>query len=70
MPSIVNIRKFIGQQAFQAIINFIELRDKPDAQWEIRQYAEALKKQMLFEIYPKTAIIWSEIYWEKSEKKP
>ena len=42
---------------------------KPDAQWEIRQYAEALKK-LLFEIYPKTAIIWSEIYWEKNEKKP
>ena len=55
--------------SFQAIVNFIELRDEPTAQWEISEYAKALKN-MLLEIYPKTAIIWSEIYWEKSEEKP
>ena len=55
--------------SFQAIVNFIDLRAEETAQWEIREYAEALKK-LLFEIYPKTAIIWSEIYWEKSEEKP
>jgi len=55
--------------SFQAIVNFIELRDEPTAQWEIREYAKALKK-LLLDIYPKTAAIWSEIYWEKSEEKP
>ena len=55
--------------SFQAIVNFIELRDENSAQWEIREYAKALKK-LLLEIYPKTATIWSEIYWEKSEEKP
>ena len=55
--------------SFQAIVNFIELRDEPTAQWEIREYAKALKN-LLLEIYPKTATIWSEIYWEKSEEKP
>ena len=49
--------------SFQAIVNFIDLRDEPTAQWEIREYAKALKK-LLLEIYPKTATIWSEIYWE------
>ena len=49
--------------SFQAIVNFIELRDEPTAQWEIREYAKALKT-LLLEIYPKTATIWSDIYWE------
>ena len=50
--------------SFQAIVNFIELRDEPTAQWEIREYAVAMKK-MLFEIYPDTAKIWSDIYWSE-----
>ena len=50
--------------SFQAIVNFIELRDEPTAQWEIREYAVAMKK-MLFEIYPATAKIWSDIYWSE-----
>ena len=49
--------------SFQAIVNFIELRDEPTAQYEIRQYAKVLKK-LLFGIYPKTAEIWSDLYWE------
>ena len=48
--------------SFQAIINFIELRDEPTAQWEIREYAKVLKEQMS-SIYPKTMQIWSDIYF-------
>lgn len=50
--------------SFQAIMNFIELRDEPTAQWEIRQYAQTLKR-IMFDIYPKTVNIWSKTYWEK-----
>jgi thymidylate synthase (FAD) len=46
--------------SFQAIMNFIELRDEATAQWEIRQYAIALKNLML-EIYPETTRIWFEV---------
>ena len=45
--------------SFQAIMNFIELRDEPSAQWEIRQYAIAMK-EMMGEIYPETTKIWLE----------
>jgi thymidylate synthase (FAD) len=48
--------------SFQAIVNFIELRDEPTAQWEIREYAKSLKEQM-FAIYPQTMQIWSDIYF-------
>jgi|TARA_Y100000296_G_scaffold3549_1_gene4758 thymidylate synthase (FAD) len=48
--------------SFQAIMNFIDLRDEKTAQWEIQQYAKVMK-EMMFEIYPKTTKIWSEIYW-------
>ena len=48
--------------SFQAIMNFIELRDESTAQWEIQQYAKVMK-DMMFDIYPKTTKIWSEIYW-------
>ena len=51
--------------SFQAIMNFIELRDEPTAQWEIREYAKALKS-LIFKIYPKTTEIWSKLYWQKS----
>jgi thymidylate synthase (FAD) len=48
--------------SFQAIVNFIELRDEPTAQWEIREYAKVLKEQMS-SIYPKTMKIWSDLYF-------
>ena len=51
--------------SFQAIVNFIELRDEPTAQWEIREYAKALKS-LIFKIYPKTTEVWSKLYWQKS----
>lgn len=41
-------------------MNFIELRDEATAQWEIRQYAIALKDLML-EIYTETTRIWFEV---------
>ncbi|SVE63059.1 uncharacterized protein METZ01_LOCUS515913 [marine metagenome] len=50
--------------SFQAIVNFIELRDEPTAQYEIRQYAIAFKK-LLSILYPKTTEIWSDLYWKK-----
>ena len=49
--------------SFQAIVNFIELRDEPTAQWEIREYAKVLKS-IMFDIYPSTTQIWEDLYWE------
>ena len=50
--------------SFQSIMNFIELRDEPTSQWEIRQYAQTLKR-IMFDIYPRTINIWSKTYWEE-----
>ena len=50
--------------SFQAIMNFIELRDESTAQWEIQQYARVIKDLML-EIYPETTKIWSSVWLEK-----
>jgi thymidylate synthase (FAD) len=50
--------------SFQAIVNFIELRDETTSQWEIQQYAKAMKKLMV-DIYPETTKIWSKLHWEK-----
>ena len=50
--------------SFQAIVNFIELRDETTSQWEIQQYAKVMK-ELMFDIYPKTTKIWSKLYWEK-----
>lgn len=46
--------------SFQAIMNFIDLRDESTAQWEIQQYAKAMKDMML-ELYPESSRIWFEI---------
>jgi len=54
--------EFYWTASFQAICNFIELRDEPTAQWEIRQYAIVLKK-MLHELYPVTTQVWEDLYW-------
>ena len=48
--------------SFQAIMNFIELRDEPTSQWEIQQYAKVMK-ELMFDVYPKTTEIWSKLYW-------
>lgn len=49
--------------SFQSVMNFIELRDEATAQWEIREYAKALK-QIMLEVFPETTKIWKEIYWK------
>ena len=41
----------------QALLNFIELRDEPFAQWEIREYAIAFRK-ILEACTPKLAAMW------------
>lgn len=46
--------------SFQAIMNFIELRDEATAQWEIREFAVAMK-ELMFEIYPEITKIWFEV---------
>ena len=50
--------------SFQSIMNFIELRDEPTAQWEIQQYARVLKLIMLG-LFPETTKLWSEVYWNE-----
>ena len=43
-------------------MNFIELRDETTAQWEIQEYARILK-ELMFDVYPETTKIWSDLYW-------
>ena len=50
--------------SFHCVMNFIELRDEPTSQWEIQEYAKALKSMML-ETFPETTKLWSKEYWEK-----
>ena len=49
--------------SFQSIMNFIELRDEPTSQVEIKEYARALKEIML-DIFPETTNLWGETYWK------
>ena len=51
--------------SFQAIMNFLDLRDEKTAQWEIQEYARAIK-EVMFEIFPETTKIWNEVHWEKA----
>lgn len=43
--------------SFQAIMNFIDLRDDDHAQWEIREYAKVMKEIML-EKFPIITKLW------------
>ena len=45
--------------SFQAIMNFIELRDETTAQCEIQKYAQVVK-ELIFDIYPKITKIWND----------
>ena len=47
--------------SFQAVMNFIELRNEKTSQWEIQEYAKVLLEQMK-EVYPKTTELWSEAH--------
>ena len=46
--------------SFQAVMNFLDLRDHTHAQWEIREYAKVIKEFML-ELFPETTKIWFEV---------
>jgi len=46
--------------SFQAVMNFIELRDDKHAQWEIREYSIAMK-ELVSELFPETTKIWLEV---------
>lgn len=46
--------------SFQAIMNFIDLRDEATAQWEIREYAIAMK-DLMYNIFPETTAVWFEV---------
>jgi thymidylate synthase (FAD) len=48
--------------SFQAIMNFIELRDEKTSQVEIQEYARSMK-ELMHKVYPKTTEIWSKLYW-------
>jgi len=47
--------------SFQAIMNFIELRNEKTSQIEIQEYAKVLLKQMN-EVFPTTTKLWSEAH--------
>lgn len=51
--------------SFQAVMNFISLRDDSHAQWEIREYALAMK-DIMSELYPETTKIWFEVEENKT----
>jgi len=47
--------------SFQAVMNFIELRNEKTSQIEIQEYAKVLLEQMK-EVFPKTTELWSEAH--------
>jgi thymidylate synthase (FAD) len=47
--------------SFQAIMNFIELRNEKTSQWEIQEYAKALLECM-YDTFPKITEIWAEAH--------
>jgi len=47
----------IWTTSLQAVLNFISLRDHPHAQWEIREYAKAIK-ELVGTVTPHTMSAW------------
>ena len=47
--------------SFQAIMNFIELRNEKTSQWEIQEYAKTLLECM-YDTFPKITEIWAEAH--------
>ena len=47
--------------SFQAIMNFIELRNEKTSQWEIQEYARVML-ELMKETFPKITEIWSEAH--------
>ena len=61
---------FYWTASFQAIVNFIELRDEPTAQWEIREYAKVLKKLLFGNCTQKLPPFGRKFIGKINEKKP
>ncbi len=57
------ITKSCWTVSLQAILNFIELRDKPDSQWEIQEVARAMR-----ELVKKSQPVLYEV-WEESKEE-
>ena len=52
--------------SFQAIMNFIELRNEKTSQWEIQEYAKVLLECM-YGTFPKITEIWAEAHgWDET----
>ena len=52
--------------SFQAIMNFIELRNEQTSQWEIQEYAKALLECM-YDTFPKITEIWAKAHgWDET----
>lgn len=49
----------IWTTSLQAVLNFISLRDHPHAQWEIREYAKAVK-ELTAKVAPRCVEVWAE----------
>ena len=47
--------------SFQAVMNFIELRNEKTSQWEIQQYAKSML-DLMYESFPKTTEIWADAH--------
>ena len=47
--------------SFQAVMNFIELRNEKTSQWEIQQYAKSIL-DLMYESFPKTTEIWADAH--------
>ena len=47
--------------SFQAVMNFIELRNEKTSQIEIQEYAKSLL-DLMYDSFPKTTKIWSEAH--------
>ena len=47
--------------SFQAVMNFIELRNEKTSQWEIQEYAKSML-DLIHESFPKTTEIWADAH--------
>jgi thymidylate synthase (FAD) len=56
--------EFIWTASLQAVLHFLDLRDKADSQWEIQQYAQGIR-QLIAPVVPVTLE-----YWEGSQYDP
>ncbi len=56
--------RFFGTVNLHNLLRFLSLRLDPHAQWEIRQYAQALLN-LLHQVCPVTAQLWTELNTSK-----